>query len=168
MHAFSASQSALEAAGAQRHPSAHAVWLLGCGSPRATHVRLLPSRYSALVFRAPHGLPQTRDQLLEYAGAAGSPLAGAEVASHGQRRGDDSSGQLALRSPALQGLDLRFCAAPAHMPYFNEAPEAVYDGVEPALNPPAGHSSKRVPLACRSLASMEMAGVLRRRLGLTN
>jgi hypothetical protein len=52
-----------------------------------------------------------------------------EASLHGVRTGDGHSGQLLVRGGPLAGLDVRFCASPAHMPYFNEPPETMDDDV---------------------------------------
>jgi hypothetical protein len=159
---FAASLAALRAAGAARSgalPSVWAVHAAGRGGvlsgdhgatppspqpPMPVGVRLLPSRYSALVFATGGGgtLTEAREALLEAAGGGADALS---VVWHGERRGDPGSGQLLLRVPSLEGLDLRLDATPhgLHAHGFNEGDGAYDDDVDPALNPPDGHDAGR-------------------------
>lgn len=157
MSIFAASQAALEAAGARRHPGAPAVWRLPASghTPSSPAVRLIPSRYSALVFHAPA-------PLLELETALASRQC--SVSLYGVRRGDEESGQLALTLPALHPLDIRFCASQRHAAFFNERPETMSDDVDPATNPPADAPSKQVAMACPSVVGMEVRSTIRRRV----
>lgn len=200
MGIFHASQAALEAAGARRHPAAPAVWRLPADAAAPAHsgmtsspaVRLIPSRYSALVFHAPAPLAVLEGVLASRLAAAGDGSAGSEndgfrspsrprqqstavraaaqasqagsVSLYGVRRGDEDSGQLALSLPALHPLDIRFCASLRHAAFFNERPETMSDDVDPATNPPADAPSKQVSMACPSVVGMEVRSTIKRRV----
>lgn len=200
MGIFHASQAALEAAGARRHPAAPAVWRLPVDAAGPAHrgmsatpaVRLIPSRYSALVFHAPAPLSELEGVLLSRLGAAGDTSGSGEgdalrspsrprhqstavraaaqatqagsVSLYGVRRGDEESGQLALSLPALHPLDIRFCASQRHAAFFNERPETMSDDVDPATNPPADAPSKQVSMACPSVVGMEVRSTIKRRV----
>jgi hypothetical protein len=152
--ALRSSAAALAAGGAERANFSPAVWLGGGGAA----VRLLPSRFSALVLHAP-GLGAAG---AGGGGGGGGSVGGAPAEAYGSR----GAGQLALRAPALAGLDVRVCAATgAAAAAWAEAPRALdEDVVDPALNPPAGAASKKVSLNCRTLVGMELAATLRLRL----
>ena len=163
---FHASEAALEHAGAARSSLSPSLWHFSGSGDAGTSpaFRLLPSRYSALVFRSPLPLPLMRETLLERWSRAPLAEVTRTIALYGQRRGDDSSGQLVVASAALAGLDLRFCGAEAHAPFFNMASADYDEDVDPVLNPGEGHPSKKVPMSCRSLVGMELGASVRRRL----
>lgn len=168
--AFRASEAALERGGAARSLRSPSLWhLAGDGGGVGPAVRLLPSRFSALIFRSPLPLPRMRDALLARLAAAPALAAGAgrELGLYGQRRGDESSGQLVFSSPALAGLDLRFCSAEAHAPFFNECAGSMSEDVDASLNPEAGAKdpAKQIPLACRSIVGLDLRATLRKRIG---
>ena len=154
--AFDASLDALEGSGAVPTPF-HSVFTFP-GSPSGPALRLLRSRYSCLVFHARSPLDEIRDSVMASlatlpqtstsATAGGDRVQSSannsssssdssssssssrwDASFYGVRAGDHQSGQLLLRGGCLEGLDLRFCAARDHMPYFNEPPEEYADAV---------------------------------------
>jgi len=143
---------ALEAAlGAARDARALSAWRLrGCG----TSLRLLPSRYSALVL---------------HAGGALAPLAaavggGGAAALHGARHGEAGAAQLRVTADALAGLDVRFCDYAGARPFFNEAAETLTDAMDPALNRDPSDPAAQASLACKSIVGMDLVSTLRMRM----
>ena len=147
---MAASVNALEAAGAAPWPIAPAVWLRA----GATTTRLLPSRYSALVLHARAPLLDIRAHL-HALGVASEPC--------GSRAGFEGMRMLALSPQRADGLDIRVCAAAQPWGAWPETARALSDDVDPELNP-AQAPADRVPLACRSLVTREVAVQVRRRL----
>jgi hypothetical protein len=143
---FAALQATL-AAVAARTRSSLSVWDLSCGT--LPLLRLLPSSYSALVF---------------HAGSLGERSASPHLELHGQRHGvegEAGSGQLRLRHPALEGLDVRVCAARAPQPVFAEDEATLTDVMDPGLN---NMRSKSVSLACKSIVGMDLISTLKLRV----
>ena len=136
--------------GAARDAVAMSAWRLrGCG----TVLRVLPSRYSALVVHAPGGL----------AAVAARGVAGV---LHGARRADPAAAQLLVASDALAGLDLRFCAhagGAAARPFFNEARDVLTDVLDPRLNPEPG-DSRDASIGCRAVSGMDVVSTLKLKL----
>lgn len=92
-----------------------------------------------------------------------SPVAsGLSASLYGVRRGDMSSAQVVVRAPELEGLDLRFCAAPRPALFYAEPPETMRDDVDPRLN---DASAKEKAMSCRSVTGLQVASGLKKRLG---
>ena len=143
---FAALQATL-AAVAARTRSSLSVWDLSCGT--LPLLRLLPSSYSALIF---------------HAGSLGERSASPHLQLHGQRHGvegEAGSGQLRLRHPALEGLDVRVCAARGPQPAFAEDEATLTDVMDPGLN---NMHSKSVSLACKSIVGMDLISTLKLRV----
>lgn len=141
---------------AARDALATCAWrLAACG----TTLRLLPSRYSALVLNAPRGQLRAIKARLDAAGADG--LSGE---FYGDRHGTAESGQVVVICDALAGLDMRICVAAGVRPFFNEAREELTDYLDPNLNPEPGSAAQQNNLACSSISSLDLVSTLKLRL----
>jgi hypothetical protein len=141
---------------AVRDAVAMSAWrMLHCG----TTLRVLPSRFSAIVFGARRGELENLKARLD--GCASGVLRGT---IYGDRHGQDGSGQVVVNSDALTGLDLRFCADAGVRPFFNEAREELTDFLDPRLNPDPGSAAAKTSMACNSIMGMDLVSTIKLRL----
>jgi hypothetical protein len=139
---------------AARDKLASCAWRLSlCG----TTLRLLPSRYSALVLSAPKGEKLTEIKMrLDNSGVGGT--------IYGDRHGTADSGQILVTCDELAGLDLRYCVHMGARPFFNEAREELTDFLDPNLNPEHGSDAANTKMNCRSIVSMDLVSTIKLRL----
>ena len=149
---------------AARDLVASCAWrLLLCG----TTLRLLPSRYSALVLSAPKGetLNAIKMRLDNTNNAgAGAGASSLSVSIYGDRHGTANSGQILVTCDELAGLDLRYCGFSGARPFFNEAREELTDFLDPKLNPEQGSDAANTKMNCRSIVGMDLVSTIKLRL----
>lgn len=155
--AFQHAQAQLEDSGphvVERDRKNLSLWRIGASNAPRQGIRLLPSRYSAIVLGQGQAEVQqsaqgegrdTRDAQLEQAQqaiqaachAAGPLGQQVRVREYGTRRGHGGSGQLRVTAPFLHGLDVRVCSLPPgqHAMFFSERHEAMSDHIDPDMNP---------------------------------
>jgi len=161
--AFSEAEEALRDAGGARDRRALAVWRFG---EAGAGVRVLPSRWSALVLRV---------EELEAAGASLEGLADVGTSMHALRAGAPRTGrgatgtplhgQMLVASPHLPGLDLRVTSDVEFQPYWAESDAASNEHVDVALNPPEGSALQKASLSCASVVGRQVLSGWRGRLG---
>lgn len=165
---FSAAQAELEDCSGvvQRDRRNLSLWRIGGQGSTASAVqgqgiRLLPSRYSAVVLgqdarqqqaqaqaqverevdarQDMHDaqLQQAQEAIVAACAASASLGQQVRVREYGTRRGHGGSGQLLITAPFLHGLDLRVCGLPPgqHALFFSERHEAMSDHIDPDMNP---------------------------------
>ncbi len=160
--ALAATEAALRSGGAARAKRALSVWEFP--GPEAAAVRVLPSRWSAVVLSV-----ESLDDASTSLGAVG----GVTTTLHGLRggapmrgrgsKGTPPHGQMIVTIDALPGLDLRLTELTELAPFWAESDAASNEHVDEALNPQEGSHLQRASLGCASVVGKQMGAGLRGR-----